>query len=278
MSAEQSLQDGDLDGALSELQAEVRKDPSNAKHRIFLFQLLCVAGQWDRANTQLKVVGELDAGALAMVQTYREALRCAVLREQVFSGKRTPMVFGEPAPWLGLLLEALRLTADGEHEKSQTVREQAFDGAPATSGEVDDKPFEWIADADPRLGPTLEAIINGRYYWVPFERIARIDVEEPADLRDRVWMPAHFAFTNGGETVGLIPTRYPGSHDNADAMIRLARQTEWNELGAGLFVGAGQRLLATEEAEYPLMDVRSISLNNPIEEPSEQAAGRPPDG
>ena len=38
----------------------------------------------------------------------------------------------------------------------------------------EDSAFEWIADADDRLGPVLEAIVNGRYYWVPFERVRRI--------------------------------------------------------------------------------------------------------
>ena len=55
----------------------------------------------------------------------------------------------------------------------------------------------------------LEAIINGHYYWIPFQQIQQIQIEEPADLRDVVWMPAHFVWTNGGDAVGLIPTRYP---------------------------------------------------------------------
>ncbi len=66
----------------------MRKDPANAKHRIFLFQLLAVLGQWERAMNQLNVAGELDAGTLAMVQTYREALRCEVLRGEIFAGRR----------------------------------------------------------------------------------------------------------------------------------------------------------------------------------------------
>lgn len=61
-------------------QAEVRKAPADAKRRVFLFQLLAVMGDWDRALNQLNVAGELDSGTLAMVSTYREALRCEVLR------------------------------------------------------------------------------------------------------------------------------------------------------------------------------------------------------
>ena len=68
-------------------------------------------------------------------------------------------------------------------------RARAFDAAPAVSGDIDGQPFEWIADADMRLGPMLEAVVNGRYFWMPFSAIARAVFEPPADLRDAVWTP-----------------------------------------------------------------------------------------
>jgi len=44
--AEQHLKDGDPAAALAALQELVRAHPSDAKLRVFLFQLLCVLGQW----------------------------------------------------------------------------------------------------------------------------------------------------------------------------------------------------------------------------------------
>lgn len=261
MLSEQSLRDGNLRAALIQLQDQVRKDPSQAKYRVFLFQLLAVLGQWERALNQLNVVGEMDASTLPMVQTYREALRCEVLRASVFSGQRSPLVFGDPPPWVALLLEALHLIAEGQYGQAQTVRERAFEEALSVSGSIDGQPFEWIADADVRLGPVLEAIINGRYYWIPFHRIHTIQIEQPVDLRDIVWMPAQFTWANGGETVGLIPTRYPGSEASEDSMIQLARKTEWLEHEGETYFGLGQRLLATDGGEYSLMDIRQIVLN-----------------
>jgi len=263
MDALEQLRQGDPEGALKSLQAAVRAQPAEAKHRVFLFQLLCVLGQWDRALTQLNVAGDLDAGTLGMVQVYREALASEALRAQVFAGQRSPLIFGEPEQWIAMVLEALRLAGNGEYEQSQALREQAFELAPATSGEIDGQPFEWIADADQRLGPMLEAVVNGRYYWVPFHRIGEIRVEQPADLRDIVWVPAEFKWANGGEAVGLIPARYPGSETSADPALRLARKTDWNDAGAGLFVGSGQRMLATDAGEYPLMEVKSVVLHAP---------------
>lgn len=262
MLAEEHLREGNLDAALEALQDDVRKHPAEAKYRTFLFQLLSVLGQWDRAVKQLKVVGELDAATLPMVQAYREALRCELLREKVFSGERSPLFFGEPEEWMAVLYEAARLTAAGENARSQELREKAFEDAPTTSGAINGEEFEWIADADTRMGPMLEAVVNGNYYWIPFHRIKDVTVDEPADLRDMVWLPAHFTWANGGDAVGLIPTRYPGSQASEDHHVRLARKTDWvADEESGVYLGLGQRILATDTGDHALLDVRSITLN-----------------
>lgn len=273
--AEQSLAEGDLEHSLSALMDKVRNDPSNVENRVFLFQLLAILGQWDRALTQLKVVGELDAITLAMVQTYRPALHCEVFRAGVFDGKRSPLVFGNPEQWIALLLEALKLSAQGQLEKSQTMREEAFEQASVTSGVINEQPFEWIADADPRLGPTLECILNGRYYWIPFNKIREINIEEPCDLRDEVWMPAYFTWANGGEAVGLIPTRYPGTEKSEDSQLVRAKKTAWIEQEKDLFLGLGQRMLATDQGEYPIMDIRNIKLNVATTDSKNQSSTEP---
>ena len=106
--AEQALREGNIDAALKSLQDGVRTQPANPKLRVFLFQLLSVTGQWSRALNQLEVCGEMDASTLAMVSTYREAIKCEKLREAVFAGKNSPMVFGRPQAWVALAIEALR--------------------------------------------------------------------------------------------------------------------------------------------------------------------------
>ncbi|HUO81021.1 MAG TPA: type VI secretion system accessory protein TagJ [Steroidobacteraceae bacterium] len=271
--AERALKDGDLAAARRELQDAVRAEPAAADLRVFLFQLLAVEGEWERALNQLDVAGELDAANLAMVQMYRETLRCELLRAEVFAGRRSPLVFGQPEQWLALLIESLLVQNTERAAESAGLRERAFEAAPATAGTVDGTPFGWIADADMRLGPVCEAIVNGRYYWVPFERIARLDLEAPADLRDFVWAPAHLQFTNGGEVVGVVPTRYPGTESSADAALKLARKTAWDEVEPNVFRGLGQRVFATDNGEYPVLDIRSIRI-----EPADRGEGSGVDG
>lgn len=257
--AEQSLRDGDPQQALKLLQDQVRANPADAKLRVFLFQLLCVLGQWERALNQLTVAGELDASTLAMVQTYREAIQCERLRAEIFLGKRVPLLFGEPEAWVALLIEALLREGQGAGGDAQKLREQAFEQAPSCGGTIDGKPFAWIADADMRLGPVVEAVINGRYYWVPMMHLAKITLEAPEDLRDCVWTAAHFEFSNGGESVALIPTRYAGT-DLGQHALALARKTEWSEPRPDFYTGIGQRVFTTDAGDYGLMDVRLIQF------------------
>jgi len=270
--AKDALGTGNVDAALEALQDQVRSDPASAELRVFLFQLLCVTGDWKRALTQLNVAGEMDASNLGMAQVYRQALASEALRGEVFAGQRTPLIFGDPEQWIALLLEALKLSASGEVEKSQDLRAEALEGAPASEGRLNGQEFEWIADADPRLGPMLEVIINGRYYWVPFHHISEIRTEEPEDLRDLVWLPGEFRWLNGGEAVGLIPARYPGSEASGDPDIRLGRRTEWEHPGGDLYTGLGQRMLVTDQDETPLTEIRNVTFSAPVQELQEQGA------
>ena len=258
--ARELLRAGDPRAALEQLKQEVRKAPRDARLRTFLFQMFCVFGEWDRAVTQLSVAGELDPLAIPMVQSYRATIRCELLRARIFAGRSTPTVFGDPEPWMSLLVEANRVLAAGHATEAAGLRDAAFEQAPATSGTIDGTAFEWIADADPRLGPMLEAIVDGKYYWVPFHRLSRLDIEAPADLRDQVWMPAHFVWTNGGDAFGFIPTRYPGSEAQQETALALSRRTDWQDRGDNWFLGLGQRMLATDAGEVALMDVRRIEI------------------
>jgi len=257
MNPQTLLREGKPGDALAAVQDQVRKDAANPKYRILLFQLLCVMGEWKRALNQLNVVGELDAAALPMVQTYREAIQCEALRGEIFRAAHAPLIFGQPPAWLALLVDALRHDAAADHERASAMRAQAFEAAPAGAGSIDGQRFAWLADSDGRLGPVLEAIINGRYFWVPMQHIRRIAFDPPSDLRDLVWTPASFTLANGAETVGLVPTRYVDTLAHGDDALLLARRTEWREDGHGL----GQRMLVTDAAEYPLMDVRVIEFD-----------------
>ena len=234
---------------------------ADAAQRRFLFQLLCVAGKWEKALTQLQVLAEMDADSILLAEIFRPVIGCEMIRKEVFRGTRSPLIFGEPMEWVGWLIQANTMSATGQFKPARELRERALEAAPAVAGAVNGDAFEWIGDADSRLGPVVEALIDGKYFWVPFERIARLSVERPVDLRDLVWIPAKFGWTNGGEAPALIPVRYPGSEEATDGGIRMARKTEWIGREEETFLGLGQRMFATDKGEFPLLEVRSVELS-----------------
>ena len=255
MTAKELLQQGKLEEARKALQDEVRAKPTDAKLRLFLFQLMAVQGEWEKALNQLNVAADLDAAQLITAEICRPAIAAEALRQEILAGKRSPLIFGEPEDWIGLLLEANKLLGSGHTAHAVELREKAFEGAPATSGTINGQPFEWIADADQRLGPVLEALVDRKYYWIPFHRISKIEMEPPADLRDLVWAPATFTWATGTQAWGMIPVRYPETEKIGDNLAKLSRKTEWVDQG-GTSVGVGHRLFTSDAADVPLLEVR----------------------
>ncbi len=251
-----------LNEELSELQKQVRGDASNAKLRVHLFQLLCLLGDWHRALAQLQVCAQLDAKALPMAQAYREAIRCETFRNDVFAGKRTPQIMGTPPAWVGLMMEALRVEGvQQDSAAASDLRMRAMDEASATPCTVDNVTCEWVADGDSRLGPICEVIVNGQYYWLPFESCSAIKIDAPADLRDMVWAPAELSLPNQGRVPAFIPSRYPETaktdSPNGDA-LRRCRATDWVEKSPDVWVGLGQRMWTSDVGEHPILDTREI--------------------
>jgi len=261
MKADELIKDGQLDQALAALKDTVRSDPADWTQRVFLFQLLSVCGDWESALGQLNIAADMNSECQLLAQMYRPVLSAEALRAEIFKGQKKPLFLGEPDEWLVWLTHALSLFADSKLSATKDLRNRAFEAAPATSGEINGEPFEWIADADSRLGPVIEAVIDGKYYWVPFTNIRDIRIEKPQDLRDTIWIKAYFTWVNEGQSAGLIPVRYTYSESSSDDAVKLSRKTDWIDHGDDLYTGLGQRMFATDSGDYSLLEVRRIELN-----------------
>jgi type VI secretion system protein ImpE len=263
MTADELIKSGDLEAGLAKLQEQVRAHPANAEYRLLLFQLLCVLGKFDRALTQLNVAGDMKKDMDPFTKVHQRALEAEAFRAEVFSGKKSPVIFGQPTPWIGKLLQSLQHLAKGEFEAAAGQRDAALEEAEAIPVKIDGKDAAWIADADTRLGPVFEAVFSGRYYWVPMIYVQEIRVDAPVFLKDRVWIGVHFQWTNGGKVEGLMPVRYPGTELQGNMQVRLARTTLWEEHPHGAFHGLGGRLFATDIGEFPLLSTRNIVFQHP---------------
>jgi type VI secretion system protein ImpE len=249
---------------LAQVQDSVRRDPTNSLLRVHLFQLQVVLGAWDKALMQLQASARFDVKANAMAQAYREVIRCEVYRSQVFRGLRQPNFLGEQHVWMLNMLKALVAEATENNAAAQELRVESLDNAPAHTASVDGVQVEWIADADSRLGPICEVLVNGQYCWLPFCDISVITIEKPQDLRDLVWLPMSVQLRNASTYSGFIPSRYPDTELNESDDLRLSRLTTWIDQGDDVWFGLGQRIFVSDVGEHPLLDIRKIEFASSV--------------
>jgi type VI secretion system protein ImpE len=225
--------EGRLDAAIERLGAELRSAPGDARRRAFLFELLVLAGQYDRAAKQLAVVAGAGGAAEAGAMVLRAALDAERVREHMFATGDVPSA-AAPGP---------------------------------VSGTLNGRRFAAIADADPRVGARLEVMAGGRYLWIPFAHLAAVRVEAPARLRDLKWASARVATGPSvrdlelGEV--LLPALSPAAWRLDDPELRLGRAADWEEAPDGAFRPVGQKLLAVDDAFVPLLQVRELILDGP---------------
>lgn len=226
---------------------------------MFLWQLLALGGEWDKATKHLSTLAQLDGEAQMLRSAYNEAVRGEAQRERVFAGEERAKQFA-PSNWVDGVSEAIQLHARGDFDAAIARRDEAFEGAPSLSGTVDDVSFDWITNADPRFGPCVEMILGEEYVLQPLDQIKRITSPGPKDLRDLVWQPAEVLFTSGQSLNVLLPTRYPGTLAAGDPDAILARSTIWTESPMGA-LGCGTQLLATsQDIDIPLTALRSLVI------------------
>ena len=250
--ADALLRAGDLEGARASLVEAVKKGPQDQPARMFLFQLLCVGGEWDKAQTQLRALAQLSPEAQMLAMAYGQAIEAEKFRAQVFAGGAQPALLVSSSAWAGDLTGALAALSQGRTADAEALRDKAFDAAPETPGDLDGTPFDWIADGDARFGPSLEAIIAGQWGLVPFDAIEKVESEGPKDLRDIVWLPVQLHFKTGQSVAALLPARYPGTEAQGDVSLRLTRGTDWADQPWGQ-AGLGQH-------EWSLSDGSDVGI------------------
>ena len=263
MDTSAALKEGKLDDALAAAKDAVRKAPSDTAHRSVLFQLYCMMGNWEGAQTQLKVFSELDPSTAMFAGVCEKLLACEAERRAVFAGQQEPTLFGQPSEWVAGMAEAFRLGRDGNWTAAAASQIKAFEAAPAVAARINNQEVGWVADGDSRLGPLLEAFVDGKYYWVPFEYLRELNFRPRTHLMDSIWAPVDFEWLNEGKAAGYIPVRYPGSETSVDPQIRLGRRTDWEQKEENFYLGLGHRSLVTSEADFALSEIRLIKFVQP---------------
>ena len=222
---------GELDQAIVALGEELRSVPLDLQRRTFLFELLCFAGRYDRAEKQLDILtGQASSPALAGLLAYRSALHAQRTRETMFLSGELPKVPAAEA---------------------------------AGAGVCNGQPFTLFLDADARIGHHLEVFLAGTYTWLPMLFVQEIQVNRPVALRDLLWARARLTLVPGSpfQEVGevFLPVLTPLAHRHAEDAVRLGRVTVWTDLDNGGEAPEGQKIFQVNQNELPFLELQTVS-------------------
>jgi type VI secretion system protein ImpE len=222
---------GKVSEAIAALGAWLRDHPDDVTQRTFLFELLCFAGQYDRAEKQLSVLSQGEKGTQLGATLYYSALHADRNRNELFRSETFP-----------------------KSVASENI-----------SGTLNGKPFKTFRDADPDIGARLEVFAAGAYLWIPLHHLVSISMEPPKRLRDMLWADAtvmtgpEFKGTDLGQVI--IPSIYPFSWKDPDESVWLGRTTVWNADDQGKEYPAGQKVFLVDGEEFPLLELREVEFH-----------------
>jgi type VI secretion system protein ImpE len=237
MSVQELLHEGKLQEAIQALGIEVRDQPDDTRRRTFLFELLCFAGDFSRAEKHLNLLSDTNADAALGALVYRSAVSAERKRRAFFEGKQyqdSP----NPNKW--------------------------------RSGTLNGEKFRSIEDIDPRIGARLEVFIAGEYVWLPFAHIGSLTIGPPRYLRDLLWASGTVTAgpTMQGKEFGevLLPVLYPFSSTHQRDSVKLGRETDWilSEEDP-IEIPYGQKLFVLdEERSIAILEIRSLVFDDSV--------------
>jgi len=252
---------GKLKAAIEALNAEIKANPADTRRRAFLGELLCFAGEVDRADRTFDIISQQSAEAAVPVAWVRHLLRAELARREVWRDGRMPEFIDQPPVWMKQALQSIVLRRQGDLAGAAKLLAESDAARPTFKGTCDDVAFDDWRDADDTTAGFMEVLTaTGKYYWVPFSRIGDLTFEKPASTLDLLWRRCRIEVVDGPQGEVFIPAIYADSDKSDDEDMKLGRATDWLEDGTGMVRGVGQRCFMVGEELKSIMEIDSLSF------------------
>lgn len=265
MNASDLFKAGKLQDALAAQLQAVKANPGDRNQRLFLFELAAFSGDLDRARKQLELLVYDTPDLQQAVTLYHFALDSEKLRREACSGAKTPEFLLEPPAHVQLRVKALASIRHNDRPAATTLIEQANSEMPAPAGTLNGQAFAGARDGDDLFGTVLEVFSKGKYYWVPLEQVAAVQLKPPGTPRDLLWMPAHLTLIDDAAGDVFLPTLYPMSHERSDEALQLGRSTDWSDPEQGPVRGVGAKVFYFGDEDVALLDWRDLQIQRAAE-------------
>ena len=264
MDAKQLFESGNLSEAIEAQNAEVKARPTDLDARYLLSVLLCFEGDLDRAFLHLNVIGQQDPELGMGSNLYRSLIVAESERRSVYTEEGRPLLPPDCPESIEVRLDVVLALRRGDSEAAKVALARAEEQERPLEGKVNGELASDVRDYDDFLGPILEIYSGGKYLWMPFERVRKLELPPPSHQLELLWIPATLEDTSGAQASVHLPVLYEGSHLADDGRVRAGRMTEWGDREGIGFRGLGQKVLLAlkgeESREVGLLEVRSLEL------------------
>lgn len=265
MKASEFYQEGRLDQAVTTATEEVKADPANVGKRCFFSDLLCFSGEWERADQQLDAAAQFGPGPSVAVVLRRQLIRAEAARRQCFLEGRPPELIEQPSEDVRSRLALVIALREGKANVAARLLAEGKARQTSVSGVCNDRPFERFEDLDELTASFFEVFTaTGKYYWIPFASVARLELTAPTTTQDLLWRCARVVLRVAPqalpEGVIYLPVLYVGSSASRDDQLKLGRRTDWSGGGTAPFRGLGQRIFDVSGVEIPILELQRVEF------------------
>ncbi|SNY43000.1 type VI secretion system protein ImpE [Arsukibacterium tuosuense] len=257
------ISSGQLQQAMEHALTVLRDDPLNAQMRAVYVELLCIAGELDKADAQLDMIVRQHPDFLLGAVNVRQLIRAETARRDFYQGGMTATLFGEPAPMFSALLKLRLAMHEQDIGAAALAAEEMEQLRPEVAVEQRGQRYTDIRDLDDSLGGYLELFgTDGKYYQAGFEQIASLKLHPPKSLLDIIWRRVDISIIDGPQGEAFLPLIYVANitDNDTDPAIRLGRVTDWHEHDARLITGSGQKMVLLGEQAVALGDLLELDI------------------
>lgn len=265
MNAAELFQAGDLHSAVEAALADVKKHPADTSKRGLLAQLLCFAGDLERADRQLDTISQQNVEAAIAVSMLRQLIRAETSRREFFEQGRPPESISDPSEWMRAALRASVEIRNQQFLDAKKILDDAAEHRPPFRGTWNEQPIDDLMDMDDLLAGVLEVLTcNGKYYWIPWQHIESVTCDAPKQPWDLLWRRARVVIAGGPDGDVYLPVLYAGTHQTDDQQLMLGRGTTWSEDETHPIRGFGQRMWLAGDDAVSIMELKSLHQEQPV--------------
>ncbi len=252
-----ALSQGQIQTSLNLLTKDIKTSPKDASLRSSFVELLCIDGDFERADEQLMQSIKLFPQFIAGASQLRHLVKAAQARKDFALGAASATVLGNSEEAMKSLI-SLNLALTKEDFVLASELAYRLENSRSLKGfKLNGTEHADLRDIDDRLGGYIELFSSaGNYFLVPIAHINTLEMKPANSLLETIWRPVEFDIDGLGEGEGHMPLTYIDSTTDAQ---KLGRETDWKQIGSEeSYIGLGQKCWLVGEMAVPIFDVQTL--------------------